>query len=69
MTKFALIVAKEFPAEESHTDVFSEAYEALLSLGYSSTEARAKVESIAAEGKKFKSIEEFLTTLYQQERN
>ena len=69
MTKFALIVAKEFPAEEGHTDVFSEAYEALLSLGYSATEARTKVETIAAEGKKFKSIEEFLTALYQQERN
>ncbi|MCA9015859.1 MAG: Holliday junction DNA helicase RuvA, partial [Planctomycetaceae bacterium] len=68
MTKFALIVAKEFPADESSTDVFGEAYEALLSLGYSANEARHKVETIAAEGKKFKSIEEFLTALYQQER-
>lgn len=68
MAKFALIVAKEFPNEEASTDIFGEAYEALLSLGYSATEARSKVETIAAEGKKFKSIEEFLTALYQQDR-
>ncbi|QDT99326.1 Holliday junction branch migration protein RuvA [Gimesia aquarii] len=68
MTKFALIIAKEFPADEQSPDVFGEAYEALLSLGYSATEARTKVETIAAEGKKFKNIEDFLTALYQQER-
>lgn len=68
MTKFALIIAKEFPAAEQSPDVFGEAYEALLSLGYSAAEARSKVETISAEGKKFKNIEEFLTALYQQER-
>lgn len=68
MTKFALIIAKEFPADEQSPDVFGEAYEALLSLGYSAAEARSKVETISAEGKKFKNIEEFLTALYQQER-
>ncbi|QDU08794.1 Holliday junction branch migration protein RuvA [Gimesia aquarii] len=68
MTKFALIIAKEFPADEQSPDVFGEAYEALLSLGYSATEARTKVETIASEGKKFKNIEDFLTALYQQER-
>lgn len=69
MTKFALIVAKEFPADEAGTDVFGEAYEALLSLGYTANEAREKVETIAADGKKIASIEDFLTALYQQERN
>ncbi|MEQ9071705.1 MAG: Holliday junction branch migration protein RuvA, partial [Gimesia chilikensis] len=69
MAKFALIVAKEFPADEAQTDVFGEAYEALLSLGYSANEARDKVETMAEDGQKFKSIEEFLTALYQQERN
>lgn len=68
MTKFALIVAKEFPTDEAGTDVFGEAYEALLSLGYSAAEARSKVETISAEGKNIKNIEDFLTALYQQER-
>ncbi len=68
MTKFALIVAKEFPTDEAGSDVFGEAYEALLSLGYSATEARSKVETISAEGKNIKNIEDFLTALYQQER-
>ena len=69
MAKFALMVARDLPPEQQgQQTVVQEAYEALLSLGHSSTEARAKVDALLAGGKKFKSVEEILTELYQKER-
>jgi Holliday junction DNA helicase RuvA len=49
-------------------DVLHEAYEALVSLGHSATDARKKIEKATAEGKTFKSVEEFLTEIYRLER-
>ena len=69
MAKFALMVAQEFPSEEqqpSH-DVFSEGYEALVSLGHSPAEARHKIEEVAASGKRFKSVEDLLMEIYRRE--
>lgn len=70
MAKFALIVAKDLPADES-TDksVLDDTYEALLALGHSSSDARDKIET-ATKGKKkkFSSTEDLIREIYQNER-
>lgn len=69
MPRFALMVAKEFPPETATDhDVLSETYEALLSLGHTASDARRKIEAAVASGKSFKTIEDLLTRIYQQER-
>lgn len=70
MAKFALIVAKEFPAEGStEKSVLDDTYEALIALGHSPSDARDKIET-ATEGKKqkFKSTEDLIREIYQNER-
>ena len=69
MAKFALMVAKEFPeAATSERSVLNEAFEALLSLGYNSAEAREKIDAVAATKAKLKSVEDVILAIYQQER-
>jgi Holliday junction DNA helicase RuvA len=69
MARFALMAARDLPPDRSTgRDVLNEAYEALLALGHSAPDARQKIEAIAADGKKFKAVEELLTALYQHER-
>lgn len=66
MAKFALMVQREMPPElAADHGVYSDAYEALLTLGHSAPEARQKIEQIAAGGKKFKSVEDVLEELYR----
>ncbi len=70
MARFALIVAKDFPRDEStDSSVLDDTYEALLALGHSPSDARQKIET-ATEGskKKFKSTEELIREIYQNER-
>jgi Holliday junction DNA helicase RuvA len=70
MAKFALMIAKEFPqALVSERSVLNDAFEALLSLGHNSVEAREKIDSVAATKAKLKSVEDVLLAIYQQERN
>ena len=70
MARFALIVAKDFPPDDS-TDrsVLDDTFEALIALGHSPSDARDKIET-ATEGskKKFKSSEELIRQIYQNER-
>jgi Holliday junction DNA helicase RuvA len=69
MAKFALMVARELPPEhQGQQTVMHEAYEALISLGHSSADARQMLDSLLTGGKTFKSVEELLTELYQKER-
>ena len=69
MAKFALMIAKEFPeAAMSERSVLNEALEALLSLGYTSVEAREKIDTVAATKVRFKLVEEVILAIYQQER-
>lgn len=69
MAKFALLIGPEFaPEAAAGRDVFSEAYEALISVGHTAVDARQKIEKAAGSGKKFKSVEELLVEIYQQER-
>jgi Holliday junction DNA helicase RuvA len=70
MARFALLVAKDFPPDDS-TDrsVLDDTYEALIALGHTPSDAREKIET-ATEGskKKFKSSEELIRQIYQNER-
>ena len=69
MAKFALMVGRDFaPAEAAERDILNEAYEALLSLGHTAGDARRKIETVTAGGKKFKSVEDLLAEIYRQER-
>ncbi len=69
MTKFALMIAASLPAgEESSSDLMSEAYEALLSVGHSPPDARARIETVMETRKKFKSVEDILAEIYQKQR-
>ena len=70
MAKFALMIAKEFPqALVSERSVLNDAFEALLSLGHNSVEAREKIDSVAATKVKLKTVEDVLLAIYQQERD
>ncbi|MBS0204977.1 MAG: Holliday junction DNA helicase RuvA [Planctomycetes bacterium] len=69
MAKFALMVAREFPdALSSERSVLNDAFEALMSLGHNSVEAREKIDNLAATKVKLKSVEDALLAIYQQER-
>lgn len=69
MAKFALMISKELPPDHStEQDVLQMGYEALVSLGHPPAEARQKIEAALAEKKKFKSVEDLLLHIYQQQR-
>ncbi|MEZ6123873.1 MAG: Holliday junction branch migration protein RuvA [Planctomycetaceae bacterium] len=68
MAKFALMVAGDLP-ESEESDVFTEAYEALLSVGHSSQDALSRIEAVKQVKKKFKSVEEVLSEIYQKQRS
>ncbi|MCY2962975.1 MAG: helix-hairpin-helix domain-containing protein [Planctomycetota bacterium] len=68
MAKFALLVQKDLPADQdAGRGVINDAYEALISLGHSATDARQKIETVLESGKKFKSIEEILEEIYRSQ--
>lgn len=69
MAKFALMVAKEFPeSTAAERGVLAEAYDALLSLGYNANEAREKLDAVASSKKAYKSVEDVILAIYQQQR-
>ncbi|MCP4171404.1 MAG: Holliday junction DNA helicase RuvA [Fuerstiella sp.] len=67
MAKFALMVECDLPANAA-TDVLGEAYEALLSVGHSSQDAMSRLETIKESGRKFKTVEDVLSEIYQTQR-
>lgn len=70
MAKFALMVAKEFPeAATADRGILAEAFDALLSLGYNANEAREKLDAVANGKKTFKSVEDVILAIYQQQRH
>jgi Holliday junction DNA helicase RuvA len=70
MAKFALIVGHELPEEEARArDLFNDVYEALLSLGHSTSDARQRVDALAQSGKRFRNVQEMLNEIYQQSRH
>lgn len=67
MPKFALLVARESPAEGTATsDVFFETFEVLRSLGHSDADARRLVDGLRGEKKKPKDVQEALESIYRQ---
>ena len=67
MAKFALMVSQDFGDEQAlGRDLIEETYEALISLGHTSADARQKVESVVVGGAKFKSVEDMLNEIYRQ---
>ena len=69
MTRFALMIASRVPEEtDQKTDLVGEAYEALLSVGHSPQDARERIETVVQQGRKFKSLEDILTEIYQKQR-
>ena len=67
MAKFALMVAGDLP-ESDTPDVLAEAYEALLSVGHTAQDAMARLEFVKESGKKFKTVEDVLSEIYQKQR-
>lgn len=66
MPKFALLVAREMPAEAGAAgDVLVETFEVLRSLGHSDADARRLVDGLREGKKKFKDVQEALEAIYR----
>ena len=66
MPKFALLVARDAPGEAGGaTDVLIETFDVLRSLGHSDSEARRLVDTLRAEKKKPKDVQEALESIYR----
>ncbi len=70
VTKFALMrPSADQAAAESTSEadqMIQDAYQALLSVGHSSAEARERLEKAVASGKKFESVQDILLQIYKQ---
>ena len=67
MPKFALLVARETPADAAAGgDVLGETVEVLRSLGHSDTEARRLVDGLRQDRKKYKDVQEALEAIYRK---
>jgi Holliday junction DNA helicase RuvA len=67
MPKFALLVAREAPAGAAPAaDVLLETFDVLRSLGHSEADARRLVDTLRAEKKKPKDVQDALETIYRQ---
>jgi Holliday junction DNA helicase RuvA len=65
--KFALMVAQgELHEAEVESDVVSETFEVLRSLGHSESEARRLLDATLAVKKKFKDVQSLIEAIYQQ---
>ena len=67
--KFALMVARsELTMEERGSDVVSETFEVLRSLGHTESESRRLLDTAIASKKKFKDVQSLIEAIYQQGR-
>ncbi len=65
--KFALMVARSEPHEaEVESDVISETYGALRTLGHSESDARRLIDGALAAKKKYKDVQSMIEAIYQQ---
>jgi Holliday junction DNA helicase RuvA len=61
MAKFALLIEPDVPADDATArSVLNDAYDALLALGHSGPDARAKIEAVCGGNRKFKSVDDLL---------
>jgi Holliday junction DNA helicase RuvA len=70
MVKFALLIAKEFPDQPAEDrSILSDAFEALISLGYDAPTARTRLDAVTQNGKKkFKSVDQIIFAIYEEGR-
>lgn len=71
VTKFALMPQRgesEAPVSDIEPSILDDAFAALISVGHSEIEARRKLETALANGKKYSKTEDILFAIYQQER-
>jgi Holliday junction DNA helicase RuvA len=68
MPRFALMVEREAVGEaiEGSSEVISETFDALITLGHSESDARKLIDDAISSGKKFKDTESLLTAIYQR---
>jgi len=64
--KFALMVARAEVEAEVESDVISETYDVLRSLGHSESDARRLVDAALSAKKKYKDVQALLQAIYQQ---
>ena len=70
MAKFALLIDRDMPGDPSkRPSIVEDAYEAMLSLGHSTSEAREKVEAAIISKPKAKSVDELLIEVYRSNRD
>jgi holliday junction DNA helicase RuvA len=68
--KFALLVGGEEKREaEVETDVISETYEVLRTLGHSESEARRLLDAALSMKKKYKDVQSLIEAIYQQNKD
>lgn len=69
MAKFALLIDRDLPSGQvERPSIFDDAYEAMLSLGHSSSEAREKIEAAIKSKPKARSVDELLIEVYRSNR-
>lgn len=64
--KFALLVGADSPGGEIESDLASEVFEILRTLGHSEADARRLLEDATAKNKKHKDVESLLHAVYEQ---
>ena len=69
MAKFALMVASSEVPDGEGSDVLTDAYDALLSVGHSPQDARSRIETAQESKKKFKSVEDVLSASHQSQKS
>ncbi len=69
MARFALLVDRGLPpVDGAQASIAEDAYEALLSLGHTSADARQKVEAALESAGKVKTVDELLMEIYRRNR-
>jgi len=69
MARFALLIEADVPAETATArTVLNDAYDALVALGHSGPDARTKIEQVCEGNRKYKSVDDLLREVYQQNR-
>jgi Holliday junction DNA helicase RuvA len=71
MPRFALMVGRsaDTQSDEPTSTVARDAFDALLALGHSESDARQLIDDLLTTTKKFKDVESLLTAIYQKRKN
>lgn len=69
MAKFALMIGRDSPtSHEPESSVVSDAFQALIGLGHSQSDARELIEKVTQSKAKFKGVDELLLEIYRQNK-